>query len=178
MRGVLLVHVVAGSLGLLSGYVALYVSKGASLHRRIGMLFVWVMLVMSSTGLLVSAVGGVAPIVNIPTALLTAYLVITALTTVRSFDARWIDTASMASAFAMGAGCLVFGVRAAAEGGRALGFAFPLFLFGAVAIAAGVGDRRIVRNGALKGAPRLKRHLWRMCFGMFVASIAFYLGPD
>lgn len=31
MRTTLLVHVIAGALGLLSGYVALYASKGASL---------------------------------------------------------------------------------------------------------------------------------------------------
>lgn len=56
--------------------------------------------------------------------------------------------------------------------------AYPLVLFGAAAVAAGIGDRRVIRDGPLKGAPRLRRHLWRMCFAMFLSSIAFYLGPD
>ena len=80
----LLVHVLAGALGLLSGYVALAVSKGAPLHRKTGMFFVYVMVTMSITGRLVSAVRGVAPAINIPTALLTFYLVITGMTSVGS----------------------------------------------------------------------------------------------
>ena len=67
MRMILLVHILAGGLGLLSGYVALSATKGAPLHRKIGMLFVCVMLTMSVTGLLISAVEGVAPAINIPT---------------------------------------------------------------------------------------------------------------
>ena len=55
--------------------------------------------------------------------------------------------------------------------------AYPLVMFGGVAIAAAVGDRRMIRGGGLKGSPRIVRHLWRMCFALFVASIAFYLGP-
>jgi uncharacterized membrane protein len=179
MRTILLVHVAAGAIGLISGYVALFAAKGAPLHRKVGMLFVWVMLVMSSTGLLVSAIEGVAPQINIPTALLTAYLVMTSLTTVRPLGGRWLDSALMFSAFALGAGCLVLGVAAASRGGaQAFGFGFPLLLFGSVAIGAGIGDRRLLQSGPLKGVPRLKRHLWRMCFAVFVASIAFYLGPN
>ena len=34
MRLILLVHILAGGLGLITGYVALYAAKGASLHRN------------------------------------------------------------------------------------------------------------------------------------------------
>jgi hypothetical protein len=44
MRLMLFVHILAGGFGLVSGCVALYASKGATLHRRSGMLFVYVML--------------------------------------------------------------------------------------------------------------------------------------
>lgn len=54
------------------------------MHRKSGMFFVGVMLTMSVTGMLISAVGGVAPAINIPSALLTFYLVVTGLATVRS----------------------------------------------------------------------------------------------
>ena len=40
---ILLVHILTASLGLLSGYIALSVAKGAPLHRKIGMLFVCVL---------------------------------------------------------------------------------------------------------------------------------------
>lgn len=77
MSAVLPIHILAGGLGLRSGYVALYASKGAPLHRKVGMFFVWVMLTMSITGLLISAVGGVAPAINVPLAWLTFYLIVT-----------------------------------------------------------------------------------------------------
>jgi len=178
MRITLLVHILAGGLGLLSGYVALYAAKGATLHRKSGMLFVYVMVTMSVTGMLISAVEGVAPEINVPSALLTFYFVITSLTTVRP-PAGWsrrLDIAAMLLALAIGLTCFTLGVAAIARGGREAGMAYPLFLFGVVALFASAGDRRIIRGGDLRGAPRLIRHLWRMCFALFVASIAFYLG--
>lgn len=81
-------------------------------------------------------------------------------------------------ALAIGLGCFLLAVNAAVRGGPERGLAFPLVLFGGVALAAAEGDRRLLSGGALRGAARLKRHLWRMCFAMFIASIAFYLGPD
>jgi uncharacterized membrane protein len=195
MDTTLVVHVAAGALGLLTGYVALAVSKGAPLHRQTGMVFVYVMVTMSITGALVAAGRGIAPAINIPTALLAFYLVITGMTTVRQAHggpersrgtsvgspARWskrFDVAAMMFGFATAAVCAVFIVYSIGQGGAAAGMAFPLALFGGVALAAAIGDRRVIRNGALKGAPRLMRHLWRMCFALFVSSIAFYLGPD
>jgi uncharacterized membrane protein len=174
----LLVHIAAGTLGLASGYVALYAAKGAQLHRRSGILFVAVMLTLSVTGMLISAVEGVAPAINIPSALLTFYLVITALTTVRPLHAgpRSLDIAAMLMALGLGLACVALGVNAIAGGGAAAGMAYPLFLFGAVALSASAGDRRMIRAGGVRGAARVKRHLWRMCFALFIASIAFYLG--
>jgi uncharacterized membrane protein len=180
MRTTLFVHVLCGGLGLLSGYAALYVTKGGTAHRRIGLLFVCAMLTMAVTGLLVSAFEGVAPAINIPTALLTVYLVITSLMTVRPLNAgsRSLDTAVMVMALGIAIGCFALGVNAIAQGGRAAGLAYPLFMFGGVALVGSEGDRRTIRAGTLRGAARLKRHLWRMCFALFVASIAFYLGPN
>jgi uncharacterized membrane protein len=176
MRTTLLIHIIAGGLGLLSGYVALAVSKGGTLHRRIGMLFVYVMTTMSITGMLISAAGGVAPAINIPLAFLTFYLVITSLLTVKTPGAvpPWLNVAGMVVAFGIALACLVLSVQAIAGGGARAGVSYVLMPFGGVAAAAGLGDRRMIQAGALRGAPRLKRHLWRMCFALFVASIAFY----
>ena len=40
-------HILAGGLALVFGYVALYKTKGATLHRKSGMLFVYTMVTMS-----------------------------------------------------------------------------------------------------------------------------------
>src|SRR5262245_12583051 len=77
------VHVLAGSLALVSGFVALYAAKGAPLHRRMGMVFVVVMLTMTTSGVVLAAVRNAWVWLNIPAALTTAYLVMTGFTTVR-----------------------------------------------------------------------------------------------
>ena len=178
MRMTLLVHILAGGLGLLAGYVALYAAKGATLHRRSGMVFVYAMLTLSVTGMLISVVESVGPAINVPSALLTFYLVFTSLTTVRPLRSRsrWVDVAGMLMALALGLSCLGLAFRAIANGGPEAGIALPLFVFGGVGLSASAGDLRMIRAGGVRGRPRLARHLWRMCFALFIASIAFYLG--
>ena len=179
MGTTLFVHVVAGGLGLISGYVALYSTKGAPLHRRAGMVFVYAMLTMCLGGLIIAAGRGVAPAVNIPAALLTAYLVVTALLTVKPplAAARWMDTGAMLVALAVGAVSLRFGYEALANGGSRNGMpAFPFLMFGAVGTLAGVLDLRMLYKGRPRGAARLARHLWRMCFALFIAALSFFLG--
>ena len=34
----------------------------------------------------------------------------------------------------------------------------------------------MTQSGALRGAPRLARHLWRMCFALFIAALSFFIG--
>ena len=149
MRTILLVHIVTASLGLLSGYAALAVAKGAPLHRRMGMLFVCVMLTMSVTGMLISAIEGVAPAINIPTALLTSYLVVTSLTTVRPAASRRADVAAMVVGLIVGLVCITLALVAIGKGGREAGMAYPLVMCGAVAFL-GSGGRHGVSAGALR----------------------------
>jgi len=170
------IHIIAGALGLVSGYVALCAAKGATLHRKSGMLFVYSMLTMSVLGIEIAAERGVAPAVNIPAGLLTSYLVITALTTVRPLAARarWLEVAAMLIALGVGVTMLTFGLEAIANGGKRNGMpAFPFFMFGVVGLLGTAGDIRVMRSGALKGASRLARHLWRMCFALFIAALSF-----
>ena len=178
MRAILLIHILTGSLGLISGFVALYVSKGARLHRRAGMVFVAVMLTMAATGTVIAAVRGAAPALNIPAAVMTAYLVVTGLTTVRPpAAARSIAIAGMSIAFAVGTVMLVFGIQAIAAGGKRFGMpAFPFFLFGVIGVLGSIGDLRALRSGVARGAPRLARHLWRMCTALLIASMSFFIG--
>jgi len=39
---------------------------------------------------------------------------------------------------------------------------------------AAAGDVRILRFGMPRGGPRLARHLWRMCFALFIAAGSFF----
>lgn len=176
----LTIHIIAGGLGIVSGFLALYAVKGATLHRKSGMVFVCAMLTTSIVGALLAGVQGKAPAVNIPAAVLTAYLIITALATVRPAVAasRRLQLGAMLVAFAVGLTNLRFGFEALANGGRREGIpAFPFIMFGVVGLLAGVGDLRLMRSGgALRGTLRLARHLWRMCFALLIAVMSFFLG--
>jgi hypothetical protein len=76
-------HVGAGGLALVFGYIALYAAKGASLHRKSGILFVYAMLTMSLTGALMDALITTRMSVSVVAGLVTFYFVTTALLTVR-----------------------------------------------------------------------------------------------
>ena len=180
MRMAYAVHIIAGSLALLSGYIALYATKGGPLHRRVGMAFVCAMLTMCFAGMVLAAVrGGPWSGVNFRAATLTAYLVVTALTTVRplAVGAQPLHVAGMLTALGVGIISLTFGVEAVANGGRRNGIpAFPLFLFAFVGLVGATGDFRVLRSGALRGTERLTRHLWRMTFALFIAAMSFFFG--
>jgi hypothetical protein len=181
MRFILLVHILAGGLGLITGYVALYAAKGAPLHRKAGLFFVYAMLTMAMGGMVVAVGEGVSPGINVPASLVTSYLVITSLTTVRPLASggRWVDIAAVILAIAVGVFCVITGFQAIAQGGRRAGLAFPMFLFALAALPGAAGDLRMIRGGgakSLKGARRLARHLWRMTFALFIAALSFFIG--
>lgn len=103
--------------------------------------------------------------VNASAAMMTFYLVLTSLTTVKplGFGGRAVPLGAMLVAFAIGAIDLMFGFEALANGGRRYGVpAFPFFMFGVVGLLGSAGDLRMIRaSSALPGRPRLLRHLWR-----------------
>jgi peptidoglycan/LPS O-acetylase OafA/YrhL len=141
------------------------------------------MLTMGGLGALIAAVRGVAPATNIPAALLTSYLVITSLITVRppKVRMRWLDYGLMLVALGIGLTSLAFGLEALASPdgkGRDGMPPFPFFMFGAVGTAAALLDIRMIRSEGLRGASRLARHLWRMCFALFIAALSFFLGQS
>ena len=171
------IHIIAGLIAIVAGFVSVFALKGAKLHRKSGMIFVYAMLILSVTGAVIatlkhqpaSVVGGS----------LAFYMVTTALLTVRPRDQRfhWID-----------AGLLLLGVTVSGYAGK-IGFdavnsagksdgvpAGMLFLFATVALLAALGDIRMMVAGGLQGAQRIARHLWRMCFSLFIASGSFFLG--
>ena len=179
MRMTLIVHIAGGSVALVSGFIALYASKGAQLHRKAGIVFVSSMLVMATAGFTVTVARDVATAINVPAAVLTASLVVTALTTVRppSAVSQRIDTVAMIALLATGLACLVFAMQAFANGGMRNGMpAFPFILFGVSGTLAGAGDLRRLRTGPLHGARRIARHLWRMSFALFIAALSFFIG--
>ena len=169
---ILPVHILAGVLALLGGYVALSATKGATLHRRSGMLFVCAMVVMSLSGALMEALNAFKNAINVVAGLLTFYFVTTALLTVRrrTQSALWMDRAAVLFALIVGVVAFRAGFDLASRGRPE---AAPAFIFGIVGMLAAAGDIRMMRAGGIQGSRRIARHLWRMCFAMWVAARRF-----
>jgi uncharacterized membrane protein len=176
---VLRLHLAVGALAIVSGLVALATRKGATLHRRSGTVFVYAMVSMSLTGALMAASGRTITPANVLAGVLTTYLVVTALTTVRPRSAavQRLDRGAMLTTLSLGLASAVVALGMFAAGGRNnRGLPFVLLIFAVIAVPASVGDLRMIRAGGLKGAPRLGRHLWRMCAALFIATASFFLG--
>jgi uncharacterized membrane protein len=107
----ILLHIIGGLLGLTSGAVALSAPKGANLHRKNGMAFVYAMVVLSTSGALMAVL--IPERISVIAGLLTFYLVITALLTVRRRleESRWIDVGAMVFALTIGPLSLTFGIQ-------------------------------------------------------------------
>ncbi len=178
MQMTLLIHIAAGIVALVTGYVALAAAKGAGLHRRSGTVFVWAMVTMALFAAWLGAAKG--EFGNVTGGLLTAYLVITALTTVRPPTAatRRVELGGMVAALAIGVLDTTLAVQSLTMGdGSMNGVPAPMvLLFGVVALSAGIADLRMMRAGGIRGARRIARHLWRMCYALWIAAGSFFLG--
>jgi len=167
------VHILGGIVALACGYVALYAVKGAALHRKSGMGFVIAMITMSLTGALIAAVKPDRG--SMIAGALTFYFVVTGVLAVKRIDsARRIEMIAMIWALVIGSFAIWAGWWLAQRGRME---APPMFLFAILSLAGAIGDWRMLRGGELTGKPRLKRHLWRMCFAMWVAAASFFWGP-
>ena len=171
------IHIVAGGLAIILGAVALLASKGATLHRRSGLLFVYAMLTMGMSGS-VMALRQSLTNANVLGGFMSAYFVITALTTVRPVSAwtRRLDAGALVVALALALIEIGLGFKAlASPHGTINGVPFfMLFFLATITMMAAAGDVRVMRAGALRGGPRLARHLWRMCFALFIAAGSFF----
>jgi len=171
------IHIAAGGLAMILGATALVAKKGGTLHRRSGLLFVCAMLVMgTSASILALRKTPIDP--NVFGGFMVAYFVGTALTTVRP-ESRWTRRANVAAltvAVCLALIDIVSGVQAFnTPRGFLNGVPFPMYFFLAtILLLAATGDVRILRAGVPRGRPRLARHLWRMCFALFIAAGSFF----
>jgi uncharacterized membrane protein len=172
---VLAFHVATGMVALVAGFLAIAVRKGGKWHRRGGIVFVYSML---ATGI---AAMGVAVYEGKPAGgVVIVYFVFTAWTAVRALPraGRRVDIAFMVLAFALATGEYVRGYTALGRPGNQIDGvpAGMMFFMATIILLAAIGDARMVRAGGIQGTRRIARHLWRMCFGLFIASGSFFLG--
>jgi hypothetical protein len=166
-------HVGAGVIALAAGLLALTVRKGSPWHRRSGLLFTVTMIATGVTAAAISAYEGK----SIAGGAFTAYFVFTAFTAVRALPTvgRKTEIAFMILAFTFSALTYRQAFTALARPRHSLNGvpAGMLFFLGTVMLLASIGDLRMILAGGIEGTRRIARHLWRMCFALFIASGSF-----
>ena len=169
----LALHVATAVVALVAGCIAIASRKGGTSHRRSGVVFAYTMIAtgISAAGISVyegKSFGG---------GLVTVYFVFTAWTAVKSSSptGRRVDIALMVFAFIMAAAGYAHATTALGRPGNHIDGvpAAMLFFMSTINLLAAVGDVRMIRAGGVQGTRRLARHLWRMCFALFIATGSF-----
>ena len=173
MDGLLIAHIVAGTIAVATGATALISRKGARVHRTAGKVFVFA---MTGMGLTAAIIGARDP-GNAVAAVLVIYFVSTAWLTVWRGERRgrrvelsaFLVAATVAGLGYWSAYLIAIGAR---EPANPYILYASLFVNSAIALAA-LGDLSVVLRRGLEGGQRLARHLWRMCFALFIAAGSF-----
>ncbi|HYI12897.1 MAG TPA: hypothetical protein VEK57_27870 [Thermoanaerobaculia bacterium] len=175
---VLLVHICAATVGLLSGYLAMLFRKGSGRHGAAGSVFLVSMLTMSLTGAYVAAF--LRPnALNVVAALLTFYLVSTAWWAAKRGEGTGaFDRVALLFIAVVGAYALMSGIQAATSstGTRHGMSAFIYFVFAFATLLCVRSDIRMLKRGGVSGGRRIGRHLLRMCFALMIATFSLYPG--
>jgi uncharacterized membrane protein len=173
----LLLHIVAGTLGMLSGFVAAFLRKGSRQHGIAGNVFVISMLALSASGVYLALMKSQPG--NVLGGTLTFYLVATAWVTARrrAAETDFSDWCALFVVLGLSVVTVTYGLEAAnSQTGLKHGYpAGPYFFLGSVALLASAGDVRMLVRGGISGLQRVARHLWRMCFALFIAASSIFL---
>jgi uncharacterized membrane protein len=176
----LALHIGGGTAGLLSGAAALVVRKGGRLHRWAGKVFFLSMLAMATVGATVSPL--LHDRVSTVAGVFTLYLLATSWMAVKRRDGG-------VGRFEIGALVVVLGVVAAGVTFILMQNASPTgmvdgqppqapWMFAIFATVAALSDLKVVLRRGVTGAQRIARHLWRVCFALFIASGSLFLGQS
>ena len=177
---ILVVHISAGVLGILSGAVAMSFRKGSHRHGTAGKVFVLSMLSMSASAVCLALMKH--QIGNVLGGVFTFYLVATAWATARRGEGEtgMFDRIALLFVLVVGASNLILGLEAAqSQAGTKDGYPAGLYFFsGSLALLAAGGDVRMLLRNGVTGTQRLIRHLWRMCYALFVAAGSLFIGQQ
>lgn len=174
---ILTFHIFAGTLGCLSGFVAVFLRKGSRQHGLAGNVFVVSMMGLATSGVYLAIMKSQPG--NIIGGVLTFYLVTTAWMTARRGDGktRIFDWGALLISLPLATALVTLAVEAAkSPTGRKYGYPIGVYLFlGSIAVLSAMGDIRLLVRGGISGTQRIARHLWRMCFAFFIAAGSIFL---
>lgn len=178
----LYLHIGGGTLGLVSGTVAVLSPKGRPVHRAAGKVFFISMFIAYAVG------AGVAPFLetgqrpNFVAGVLALYLLVTAwlAATRRDPVVGAIEYGGLAIALSVVVAGTYFMLQGMSNPSGTIDDSPPqaFVLFIVTGLLAAGGELHVILRRKITGVSRISRHLWRMCLSLFIASGSFFLGQQ
>ncbi|AVP97278.1 hypothetical protein C7S18_08765 [Ahniella affigens] len=169
---IVMFHVVAGTLGILAGFVAMAMRKGPGAHGRFGTIFVFAMATMSLSASVRAAQDLPDQWMNFWMGLVAMYWVLSSWHAIRQRPGP-INVRPILALAGLGIVACMGLLDVVRRGGV---FAIPALIFSLFVLLALIGDYRLIRSTQLPTHVRLRRHLWRMGAAMFIATASLFLG--
>jgi len=173
------IHISAGTIGLVAGIVAASSAKGGWLHRRAGTIFVIAMVAMA---IMADYLAVVRPgqLLNLVIGTFALYLITTAWLAVHRDEGSTgiVDKMAFAVILLLSIPFVVLSFQMATGLPPLFKSAVPiegpvliaLYVFTLAFVLAAVGDARLLLAGGISGRRRIMRHLWRMLLGLAMAA--------
>lgn len=175
-------HIGGGAIGMVTGVVALASRKGQRVHRAAGSVFFLAMFVAYAIG------AGVAPFLdtgqrpNVVAGVMALYLLVSGAMAARRRDVKAgaPEVIGLIIALSITAAGVTFMRLGAASPSGTVDGSPPqaFFLFTIAGAFAAAGELHVLLRKTLSNTSRIARHLWRMCFSLFIASGSFFLGQQ
>ena len=173
-------HIITGALAIVSGFAAFFFRKGGLRHRQVGNVFFVTMLAMAGSGAIMAYLETAS--LSVIAGTLTCYMVATSWSTVKQkpnqigtfeYIAPWIG-------FIIAISSYVLGFQGFENEDQMMhGFPAAMYIFfGSVAALAAIFDIKVIVTRGISGTARIVRHLWRMCYGLWMAVTSFFLGQQ
>jgi hypothetical protein len=182
MSVLLIPHIAAGSVAILSGTAAVAVRKGGTNHSLAGTCFVASMILLGLSAAVMALTLPAPDPSRASAGILAVYFAVTSWAA-----ARWrkgmtgpFEVWACAAILSLGLTLVSFAV-AASHSATGTFAAYPptfyLTLAGLCALFA-ILDLNVILRPIVSGKARISRHIWRMCFAFFFATGSFFLGQQ
>jgi hypothetical protein len=181
MQLLTIAHVLTGAVAVAAGAVALGARKGAGVHIGAGRSFAALMAISSALGAWLGLLRWEAFFITFHAGFLAFCLIASSWLAARQSTGRpgWASASVSVLNFVNLAALIALGsIANSTVDGQFLGFAAEDYFFVAgMAGLAAAGDASLLFRKALSTRHRIARHLWRMCFGFFIAAGSAFTGP-
>lgn len=176
----LIFHILAGSISIVSGFIAMSSRKGKKSHTKAGSIFLIAMLAMCLSGAALSIWSAIT--ITLLVSLLTLYLVATAWRASARFKqtVSWADAIGFILVSSIAVSFFYHGHLASVSptgtiDNISIG-STPYFVFGFLSLFAGLRDLSFILKTKRSIKQAQPAHIWRISIALFISTSSFFTG--